>query len=77
MTVGYYSDYFELDLLSDTTAESVVNGTICYFACHSIADMVTDNGPQYFSSHLSKFSHEWEFQHTTSYIDTYFTWPKQ
>ena len=50
VTVGYYSDYFELDLLSDTTAESVVNGTICYFACHSIADMVTDNGPQYFST---------------------------
>ena len=77
VTVDCRSDYFELDLLSDTTVESVVKASKCHFACHGIADMVTDNGPQYFSSHLSKFSHEWEFQHTTSYIDTYFTWPKQ
>ena len=66
MTVHYYSDYFELDLLSDTTAESVVNAPKRHFALYGIADMVTDNGPQYSSSHFAKFSHEWEFQHTTS-----------
>ena len=66
VTVDYYSDYFELDLLSDTTAESVVDATKRHFARHGIADMVTDNGPQYSSAHFSKFAREWEFQHTTS-----------
>ena len=64
--MGYYSDYFELDFLSDTTAESVIDATKRHFARHGIADMVTDDGPQYSSAHLSKFAREWEFQHTTS-----------
>ena len=66
VTVDYYSDYFELDLLSDTTAESVINATKRHFARHGIADMVTDNGPQYSSAHFSRFARGWEFQHTTS-----------
>ena len=66
VTVDYYSDYFELDLLSDTTAESVINAIKRHFARHSIADMVTDNGPQYSSAHFSRFAREWEFQHSTS-----------
>ena len=66
MTVDYYSDYFELDFQSGTTAESVIDATKRHFARHDIADMVTDNGPQYSSAHFSKFPREWEFQHTTS-----------
>lgn len=49
MTVDYYSDYSELDLVLDTTTESVINATKCHFARHGIADMVIDNGPQYSS----------------------------
>ncbi|PFX33792.1 Retrovirus-related Pol polyprotein from transposon 17.6 [Stylophora pistillata] len=52
--------------VSDTTAESVVNATKRHFARHGIADMVTDNGPQYSNAHFAKFTREWEFQHTTS-----------
>ncbi|XP_068734683.1 uncharacterized protein [Montipora capricornis] len=37
LTVDYYSDYLELDILSDTTAESVIDAT----KRHGIADMVT------------------------------------
>ena len=61
-------DYFELDLLSDTIAESVVhvNATNNYFAHHSITDMNTDSGLQYSNAHFAKFTCEWEFQHTTS-----------
>lgn len=66
VTVDFYSDYFELDLLADTTAESVIKATKCHFARHGIADMVTDNGPQYSSTLFTKFAHEWEFQHITS-----------
>ena len=50
--VDSYSDYVELDLLSDTTAESVIDATKRHFARHGIADMVTDNGPQYSSAHF-------------------------
>ena len=57
VTVDFYSDYFELDLLADTTAESVIKATKCHFARHGIADMVTDNGPQYFSTLFTKFAH--------------------
>ena len=66
VTVDYYIDYFELDFLSGTTAESVIDATKRLFARHGIADMVTDNGPQYSSAHFSRFAREWEFQHTTS-----------
>ena len=66
VTVDYYSNYFDLDFLSGTTAESVIDATKRHFARHGIADMVTDNGPQYSSAHFSKFAREWEFQHTTS-----------
>ena len=66
VTVDFYSDYFELDLLKDTTAETVINATKSHFARHGIADMVTDNGPQYSSEQFATFSREWEFQHTTS-----------
>ena len=45
LPVDYYIDYFELVLLSDTTAESVIDATKRHFAPHGIADMVTDNGP--------------------------------
>ena len=42
--VDYYSDIFEVDKLNDTTAQSVITATKDHFACHGIADMVTDNG---------------------------------
>ncbi|XP_068675962.1 uncharacterized protein [Montipora foliosa] len=66
VTVDYYSDYFELDFLSGTTAEPVIDASKHHFARHGIADMVTDNGPQYSCAHFSKFAREWESQPTTS-----------
>lgn len=66
VTVDFYSDYFELDLLADTTTESVIKATKRHFARHGIANMVTDNGPQYSSALFAKFAHEWELQHITS-----------
>ena len=66
VTADFYSDYFELDLLKDTTVETVINATNSHFARHGIADMVTDNDPQNSSEQFATFSREWEFQHTTS-----------
>ena len=55
VTVDYYSDYFEIDLLQDATTESVIKTIKSHFAQHGIADMITDNGPniQVISSLLS------------------------
>ena len=55
VTVDYFSDYFEIDTLDDTSAESVINATKDHFARHGIADMVTDNGPQYTSQKFEDF----------------------
>ena len=66
MTVDYYSDYFELDLLQDAATESVIKAIKSHFAWHGIAEMITDNGPQYSNDQLAAFTREWEFQHTTS-----------
>ena len=66
VTVDYYSDYFEIVKLNDTTARSVIKATKDHFACHGIADMVTDNGPQYTSQEFQQFKSEWNFNHTTS-----------
>ena len=66
VTVDFYSDYFELDHLSDTTAVTVVEATKAHFSRHGIADMVTDNGPQYTSQEFDKFARQWEFTHSTS-----------
>ena len=58
MAVDYYSDYFERVLLSDTSAELVVSATKLHFAGLSIADMFTDNGPQYSSANFARFACE-------------------
>ena len=66
VTVDYYSDYIEVDKLSDTTASTVIEATKAHFARHGIADMVTDNGPQYTSEDFARFKREWGFEHSTS-----------
>ena len=45
--VDYYSDNFELNLIQVATTESVIKATKSHFAGHGIADIITDNGPQY------------------------------
>ena len=67
VTVDYYSDYFELDLLPDTSAATVNNCLKQHFARHGMPDVViTDNGPQFKSADFHNFACDWEFQHHTS-----------
>ena len=61
VTIDYYSDYFEIVKLNDTTARSVIKATKDHFTCHGLADMVTDNGPQYTSQEFQQFKSEWNF----------------
>ena len=67
VTVDFYSDYWELDHLPDTTSHSVIKCSKAHFARHGIPDTVlTDNGPQFRSQEYEQFSQQWEFNHTTS-----------
>ncbi|XP_062603597.1 uncharacterized protein K02A2.6-like [Saccostrea cucullata] len=59
--------FFELDLLPDTTAATVINCLKQHFARHGTPDVViTDNGPQFKSTDFHDFSCNWEFEHVTS-----------
>ena len=55
VTVDYYSDSVEVDLLKDATTQAVIKVTKSHFARHGIANMITDNGPQYSSDHFAAF----------------------
>ena len=67
ITVDYYSNYWEIDRLDDTTARPIINKTKAHFGRHGIPDIyVSDNGPQYSSEEFQNFSNTWEFEHGTS-----------
>ena len=67
VTIDYFSDYWELDILPDTTSETVVNCTKAQFARFGIPETVlTDNGPQFRAEQYANFAKEWEFNHITS-----------
>ena len=70
VTVDYYSDNFELDLMQVATTESVIKATKSHFTRNGIADIITDNGPQYASDQFAAFTREWEFQHTYLFATT-------
>ncbi|XP_052233211.1 uncharacterized protein K02A2.6-like [Dreissena polymorpha] len=67
VTVDYYSDFWELDLLPDTTSAAIINCLKGHFSIHGIPDtLISDNGPQLCSVEFSKFSQQWKFDHVTS-----------
>ena len=67
ITVDYYSDYWEVDELTNTTSQTVIECTKKHFARYGIPDVVvTDNGPQFRSQEYESFATEWKFKHPTS-----------
>ena len=53
ITVDYYSDFWELDAVSDTTSETIVKHTKAHFARYGIPEtVITDNGPQFRAQQL-------------------------
>ena len=64
ITVDYYSNFWEIDYLSDTKSTTVIKKLKAHVARQGIADVViSDNGPQYNSK---RFSERWEFLHKIS-----------
>ena len=48
--VDYYSNYFELTQLKDSTSASVINGLKQHMSKHGIPDVLhSDNGPEFSS----------------------------
>ena len=74
LVTDFYSKYFEIELLRQTTANCVINNLKIFARFGILAEVLSDNGPQYTdmrnlfnSSHEFKWlADEWGFRHTTS-----------
>ena len=57
VTVDFFSQFFEIDFLPETTSEAVVTKMKYRFARRGIPDVVvSDNAPQYASQHFRSFA---------------------
>ena len=67
ITVDAFSGYWEVDPMSQTTAQAIVHKTKQHFARYGIPDrLYTDNGPQFDCAEFTRFAYEWKFEHHTS-----------
>ena len=67
ITVDYYSDFWELDAVADTSRETIVVFTKAHFAWYGIPEnVITDNGPQFRAQVYEEFAPQWGFSHVTS-----------
>jgi hypothetical protein len=65
--VDYYSDYIEIDNVTNITSERIIESLKNQFARHGIpAELITDNGTQFSSMKFKEFNKTYNFQHTTS-----------
>ncbi|KAJ8395956.1 hypothetical protein AAFF_G00026640 [Aldrovandia affinis] len=66
LIVEHYSDFWEIELLPDMSAETVIKRCKAQFARYDQPErVIPDNGPQ-FTSQFTRFASEWEFEHVTS-----------
>ena len=67
ITVDYYSDFWELDAVTNTSSETIVEHTKAHFARYGIPQkVITDNGPQFRAQVYEEFATQWGFNHVTS-----------
>ena len=58
--VDYFSGFWEIDPLENTTASHIIRNMKMQFARHGIPDVcVSDNGPQFAAHEYKKFSKQW------------------
>jgi hypothetical protein len=64
VTTDRYSNFFELDILTSTTARAVINKLKPHLARYGLPDrLTTDNGPQFDCAEFQKFAVEYQFEH--------------
>jgi hypothetical protein len=67
LVVDHYSDFWEIDLLPDLSAETTIKRCKAQFARYGQPDrVISDNGPQFSGVEFRKFAAGWEFEHVTS-----------
>ena len=65
--VDYHSRFFKVAKLPDTKSITVITQVKSAFARHGIpSEVISDNGPQYFSKEFESFAKSWEFKHATT-----------
>ena len=64
--MDYYSNFWEIDELSATTAHAVIAKLKRHFARYGCPEtVISDNGPQFSSEAFATFAKAWEFEHRT------------
>ena len=64
VVVDYFSNFWQIDHLSNTTVSTIIKKLKCHFARQGIPDIViSDNGPQFACKKFSNFASEWRFEH--------------
>ena len=64
ITTDRYSNFFELDILTSTTARAVINKLKPHLTRYGLPDRLTsDNGPQFDCAEFQKFAVEYQFEH--------------
>ena len=59
ITVDFYSDFWEVDKLSDMTSKTVIDHSKVHFSRYSVPDVVvTDNGGQFDSDEFRRFARD-------------------
>ena len=67
VTVDYYSNFWEIDRLHETTSKGVTQKIKARCSSYGIPDViVTDNGPQFVGEKFAHFINKWKIKHVTS-----------
>lgn len=67
IVVDYYSNFWEIDKLEDSTSKTVVEKLKTHFARYgSPTQVISDNGPQFIAETFSRFAIMWDFEHLCS-----------
>ena len=67
VTVDSLSNFWEIDLLPDTSSATVIKKLKNHFARYgSPTQVISDNGPQYTSDAFADFAKAWDFEHLCS-----------
>ena len=66
ITADYHSNFFEVDILQDLQATTVITKLKNQFARHGIPEcVVSDNGPQFTAQKFREFTNKWAITHET------------
>ena len=67
ITIDYYSNFCEVDRLTNTKTATVILKLKNHFARYGCPDRVSsDNGPQFVAEDFLTFANDWGFEHRTS-----------